>query len=53
MESKNPHAVALGRLGGQQTSEAKTRAARENGRKGGRPKGKKHQQKDSQQQKGK
>jgi len=38
---KNPHAVALGRLGGQASgkvvSEAKAQAARENGRKGGRP----------------
>jgi hypothetical protein len=38
---KNPHAVALGRLGGQQTSEAKKKAARENAKKGGWPKGKK------------
>jgi hypothetical protein len=37
---KNPHAVALGRLGGQQTSEAKRRSSAENGKKGGRPKGK-------------
>jgi hypothetical protein len=35
---KNPHAVALGRLGGRVTSEAKKLAARRNGRKGGRPK---------------
>lgn len=35
---KNPHAVALGRKGGQQTSAAKRRAAKENGKKGGRPK---------------
>lgn len=34
----NPHAVALGALGGQKRSEAKTVAARENGKKGGRPK---------------
>lgn len=33
--SKNPHAVALGRLGGLVRSEAKRRANRENGRKGG------------------
>ncbi len=32
---KNPHAVALGRLGGLVSSEAKRRANRENGRKGG------------------
>jgi hypothetical protein len=33
--SKNPHAVALGRLGGLVRSEAKKRANKENGRKGG------------------
>ena len=32
---KNPHAVALGRLGGQVRSEAKKRVNKENGRKGG------------------
>jgi len=32
---KNPHAVALGRLGGLVRSEVKRRANRENGRKGG------------------
>ena len=32
---KNPHAVALGRKGGQARSEAKARASRANGRKGG------------------
>jgi hypothetical protein len=32
---KNPHAVALGRLGGLVCSEAKKRANQENGRKGG------------------
>jgi hypothetical protein len=32
---KNPHAVALGRLGGLVQSELKRRASRENGRKGG------------------
>jgi hypothetical protein len=32
---KNPHAVALGRLGGLVRSEAKQRASKENGRKGG------------------
>lgn len=31
---KNPAAVALGRRGGQASSDAKTQAARENGRKG-------------------
>jgi general stress protein YciG len=43
MPRKNPHAVALGRKGGLagkgKTSEAKARAARENGKKGGRPTG--------------
>jgi hypothetical protein len=33
--NKNPHAVALGRLGGLVRSDAKRRANRENGRKGG------------------
>jgi hypothetical protein len=37
-DRKNPHAVALGRLGGLVSSPAKAKAARENGRKGGRPK---------------
>lgn len=37
---KNPAAVALGRLGGKATSEAKANAARENAKKGGWPKGK-------------
>jgi hypothetical protein len=32
---KNPHAVALGRLGGRVRSAAKQRANKENGRKGG------------------
>jgi hypothetical protein len=32
---KNPHAVALGRLGGLVRSEAKKRANKQNGRKGG------------------
>jgi hypothetical protein len=32
---KNPHAVALGRLGGLVRSEAKKRASKQNGRKGG------------------
>jgi hypothetical protein len=35
--SKNRNAVALGRLGGRSKSKAKTDAARENGKKGGRP----------------
>lgn len=38
---KNPAAVALGRLGGQATSEAKTRAVRQNAKLGGWPKGRK------------
>ncbi len=38
---KNPAAVALGRLGGQQTSEAKAAAARANGAQEGSPKTKK------------
>lgn len=38
MKRKNPAAVALGKLGGRVTSEAKTKAVRENGKKGGRPK---------------
>jgi hypothetical protein len=36
--TKNPHAVALGREGGKVSSPAKTKAVRENGKKGGRPK---------------
>lgn len=44
MPRKNPHAAALGRKGGSSTSERKAAAARENGKKGGRPKGSgKHQ----------
>jgi hypothetical protein len=39
---KNPHAVALGRKGGKVSSPAKTKAVRENGKKGGRPKKVKH-----------
>jgi hypothetical protein len=35
---KNPAAVALGRIGGKSKSPAKTAAARENGKLGGRPK---------------
>jgi hypothetical protein len=34
---KNPHAVALGRLGGSVTSAAKTKAVKKNGLLGGRP----------------
>jgi hypothetical protein len=34
---KNPHASALGKLGGKAKSAAKTASARANGRKGGRP----------------
>ncbi len=41
--SKNPHAVALGRRGGKASAKvqtgAKRTAARENGKKGGRPRG--------------
>ncbi len=37
MTHKNPHAVALGKKGGSVTSKAKAEAARENGKKGGRP----------------
>lgn len=37
MNGKNPHAVALGRLGGKRSTEAKKIAARLNGKKGGRP----------------
>lgn len=39
MTKKNPAAVALGKLGGRAKSEAKTKAARENAKKGGWPKG--------------
>ena len=43
---KHPYAVALGRRGGKankgRTSPAKAAAARENGKKGGRPKGSKN-----------
>lgn len=35
---KNPAAVALGKMGGQARSPAKADAARENGKRGGRPK---------------
>lgn len=38
MSNKNPHAVALGKLGGKKSTEAKKQAARANGQKGGRPK---------------
>lgn len=34
----NPHAVALGRLGGKAKTPAKSAAAKINGKKGGRPK---------------
>lgn len=36
--SKNRAAVALGKMGGKVKSEAKTKAAQLNGKKGGRPK---------------
>lgn len=39
-ESKNPHAAALGKLGGASKSDAKKKASKENGKKGGRPKNK-------------
>lgn len=35
---KNKHAVELGRLGGKARTEAKKKASRENGKKGGKPK---------------
>lgn len=35
---KNKHAVELGRIGGKSKSEAKARASRANGKKGGRKK---------------
>lgn len=34
---KNPHAIALGRLGGKAKSKKKAAAVRRNGLKGGRP----------------
>jgi len=37
MARKNPAAVALGRKGGKVRSETKTLAARDNGKRGGRP----------------
>jgi hypothetical protein len=39
VKKKNPHAVALGRLGGRKgrRTPAQTKAAQENGKKGGRP----------------
>jgi len=42
---KNPAAVALGKKGRAANSEAQAAASRENGKKGGRPKGKKGKQK--------
>lgn len=39
---KNPHAVALGRLGGRAKSKEKILAAKKNGKKGGRPLGSKN-----------
>lgn len=38
---KNPAAVALGKLGGRAKSDAKTKAAQKNAKKGGWPKGRK------------
>lgn len=37
MQDKNLAAVALGRLGGKSKSKKKSKASRENGKKGGRP----------------
>lgn len=37
MQPKNPHAVALGSIGGRSKSPAKVAAAKENGKLGGRP----------------
>lgn len=37
-ESKNKHAVALGKIGGSKATEKQKSASRENGKKGGRPK---------------
>ena len=37
MAKKNPHAVALGRLGGQAKSAQKAKTSAANGKKGGRP----------------
>lgn len=37
MAKKNKHAVVLGRKGGKATSDRKAQAARDNGKKGGRP----------------
>ena len=37
-KAKNPAAVALGKIGGKVKSAAKTKAARKNGKLGGRPK---------------
>lgn len=41
MKNKNPAAQTLGRLGGKVKSKAKAKAARDNGKLGGRPKRKK------------
>jgi hypothetical protein len=38
MTTKNPHAVALGSLGGRAKTPKKIKAAKKNGKKGGRPK---------------
>ena len=38
MPNKNPHAQALGKLGGLVKSEKKKESSRANGKKGGRPK---------------
>jgi hypothetical protein len=47
MTKKNPAAVALGKLGGRVRSDAKTSAARQNGKKGGRPKGRTRRPRDT------
>lgn len=44
-ETKNIHAVSLGRIGGKSTSIAKQEASRKNGKMGGRPKKRKSEEK--------
>jgi hypothetical protein len=44
-DEKNPAAVSLGKLGGAAKTERKAAAARENGKKGGRPPGSKNKPK--------
>jgi hypothetical protein len=43
--TKNPAAVALGKLGGKVSTYRKAEAVRENGKLGGRPKGSKNKKK--------